>query len=129
MAMATTPTAAITGLSDKTLNRLRELRRLNIDSAKGFEECAELVKDHGVKKAFGEMARERREQAQVLATQIEWNDKTTDPGVSTIRSGSTAAAALASSRVRMANRRTKFSKKVMKRFVLFRTAVACPPKA
>lgn len=78
MSMATTQNSAIIGLTDETLNKLRELRRMNVDSAKGFEECAELVGDHGVKKAFGELARERREHAQALTTQIEWNDDDTE---------------------------------------------------
>lgn len=68
-------TTATLGLKDKTLEQLRELRQLNVDSAKGFEECAELVKEHGLKQAFSEIAHTRREQAQTLATQIEWNDE------------------------------------------------------
>lgn len=73
MSTSTTQSTAIMGLSDQTLDKLRELRRMNIDSAKGFEECAELVEDHGVKKAFTELAAERRQLAQALAAQIEWN--------------------------------------------------------
>ncbi|WP_146396609.1 PA2169 family four-helix-bundle protein [Pseudobythopirellula maris] len=65
---------AVVGLKDETLSKLRELRRLNVDSAKGFEECAAIVKNPTLKDAFTGIARDRREQAEVLATQIEWND-------------------------------------------------------
>lgn len=66
---------ALIGLSDQTLAKLRELRQLNVDSAKGFEDCADLVDGHGIKQVFVEVAHERRQHAQALATQIEWNDQ------------------------------------------------------
>jgi len=67
-------TGLVLGLKEDTLNLLRELRSLNVDSAKGFEECAELVKDNGLKEAFTEIAHARRENAHVLGNQIEWNE-------------------------------------------------------
>ena len=71
--MATSHTAVL-GLKDEVIDKLRELRRLNIDSAKGFEECADLVDDAALTQAFQTTAHTRREQAQALGTQIEWND-------------------------------------------------------
>lgn len=68
-------TNIIVGLKAETLDKLRKLRRLNVDSAKGFEECAEMVSDNLIKQAFSKIARSRREHAQVLAAQIEWNDE------------------------------------------------------
>lgn len=65
---------AIVGLHEETLEKLRDLRRMTVDSAKGFEECAELVKDHGYKEAFAEFAAERREMAEALGAHIEWNE-------------------------------------------------------
>lgn len=65
----------VMGLSDKTLKQLRELRQLNVDSAKGFNECAELVDDQRVKSAFTEIAKSRLEKADDLGKQIEWNDE------------------------------------------------------
>jgi uncharacterized protein (TIGR02284 family) len=71
--MATTQKAVV-GLADETLDKLRELRRLNVDSAKGFEESAGLVDHNVLKQVFTEIAHERRDQARVLAEQIEWNE-------------------------------------------------------
>lgn len=73
--MAISEKTAIVGLKDETLNKLRELRRLNVDSAKGFEDCADLVDNAMLKGVFTGIARIRREQAQILAAQIEWNDE------------------------------------------------------
>lgn len=70
MATCTTNNSAVAELTDETVEKLRELRRLNIDSAKGFEECAELVKEHGVKQAFTEIAKTRLEQADELAKHV-----------------------------------------------------------
>ncbi|MEO0530809.1 MAG: PA2169 family four-helix-bundle protein [Planctomycetota bacterium] len=64
---------AVMGLSDTTLAKLRELRQFNVDSAKGFNECADLVSNDRVKSAFTEIAKTRLENADQLATQIEWN--------------------------------------------------------
>lgn len=72
--MSTTATQSTAGLSDDTLDKLRELRRLNVDSAKGFQESAELVKDHGIKQAFLEFAEQREQQAEELAKHVAWND-------------------------------------------------------
>ncbi|TWT85964.1 hypothetical protein Pla123a_07720 [Posidoniimonas polymericola] len=74
MATITNTNSTTADLTDETVEKLRELRRLNIDSAKGFEECAELVKDHGVKEAFSEIAKTRREQAETLATHVEFSE-------------------------------------------------------
>lgn len=72
--MATTG-SAIVGLKEETLDQLRELRQVNVDSSKGFEECSEIVKDTGLKRLFENLAEERRTQAKELETQIEWNDQ------------------------------------------------------
>ena len=69
-------TGVLLGLSDETIELLRELRCLNLDSAKGFEECAKLVSDSTLKSAFEEISHTRRKYAHVLGTQIEWNDET-----------------------------------------------------
>jgi len=66
--------SAVVGLSDATLDKLRELRRLNVDSAKGYEEIAELIKKPEIQAAFTAIAVERAEQAAALATQITWNE-------------------------------------------------------
>ncbi len=66
---------AIVGSSEETLEKLLELRQLNIDSAKGFEECGELVKNDRYKKTFLDIASTRRHQAEVLGDQIEWDDE------------------------------------------------------
>lgn len=64
---------AIVGLSDTTLTKLRELRRLCVDSSKGFEECAELTKSAGLKSLFLALADERRGMDAELERQIDWN--------------------------------------------------------
>lgn len=65
---------AVIGLKDETLDKLRQLRRLNVDSAKGYEECCKLIDDERYQSAFRHIAHSRRDQAQALATQIEWNE-------------------------------------------------------
>lgn len=72
----TTNEHAVLGLTERTLKELRELRQLNIDSAKGLEECCALIKNDKLRFIFRDIAHERREQAQVLASQIEWNNAT-----------------------------------------------------
>ena len=67
--------SAIVGLSETTLTKLRELRRLCVDSSKGFEECAELAKSPGLKSLFLAIADERRGMDAELERQIEWNDQ------------------------------------------------------
>lgn len=67
--------SAIVGLKEETVEKLRELRQINVDSSKGFEECSELVKDAALKRLFENLAEERRTQAKELETQIEWNDQ------------------------------------------------------
>ena len=67
--------SAIVGLSDETLTKLRELRRLCVDSSKGFEETAELTASAGLKSLFLAIADERRGMDAELERQIEWNDK------------------------------------------------------
>ena len=67
--------SAIVGLSEATLTKLRELRRLCVDSSKGFEECAELAKSAGLKSLFLAIADERRGMDAELERQIEWNDQ------------------------------------------------------
>ncbi len=69
------PDTAIVGLSDTTLSKLRELRRLCVDSSKGFEECAELTESAGLKSLFLSIADERRGMDAELERQIEWNDE------------------------------------------------------
>lgn len=72
--MSSIGSTAVVGLDESTLDKLRELRRLNVDSAKGFDECAQIVKDEGLKRVFTEYARQRANQANALATHIEWNE-------------------------------------------------------
>jgi uncharacterized protein (TIGR02284 family) len=67
--------SAIVGLSEATLTKLRELRRLCVDSSKGFEECAELATSAGLKSLFLAIADERRGMDAELERQIEWNDQ------------------------------------------------------
>lgn len=67
--------SAIVGLSETTLSKLRELRRLCVDSSKGFEECSELAKSPGLKSLFLAIADERRGMDTELEQQIEWNDQ------------------------------------------------------
>lgn len=66
------------GVSESTLNKLRELRRLCVDSSKGFEECAELSERPGLKTLFREFAEERRELDAELEQQIAMADKAED---------------------------------------------------
>lgn len=72
--MSATHTAVL-GLNDATVNKLRELRRLCVDSSKGFDECAELIKSPSLKELFLRLAEERRRMDQELENQIEWNDQ------------------------------------------------------
>ncbi|WP_419184521.1 PA2169 family four-helix-bundle protein [Botrimarina mediterranea] len=53
---------------------MRELRRLCVDSSKGFEECAELTDSAGLKSLFIAIADERRGLDAELERQIEWNE-------------------------------------------------------
>jgi uncharacterized protein (TIGR02284 family) len=64
---------AIAGLSDTTLTKLRELRRLCVDSSKGFDECAEVTSSAGLKSLFLAIADERRGMDAELERQIDWN--------------------------------------------------------
>jgi len=66
--------SAIIGLKEDTIEKLRELRRLNVDSAKGFKECADLIADAALKSAFESIAQERSGQADSLGHHVEWNE-------------------------------------------------------
>lgn len=71
--------SAIVGLKEETVEKLKELRQINVDSAKGFQECAELVDDIQLKGLFTELGVERSDQAKVLETQIDWNENDIHP--------------------------------------------------
>lgn len=57
-------------LGDATIARLRELRQLCVDSAKGYDECAELTKLPELRATFTKLAAERADQAAALGAHI-----------------------------------------------------------
>lgn len=63
-----------TQLTDDAISRIRELRRLNVDSAKGFEECAGIVQNMAISSAFVDIASRRRAQAEELGQLVAANE-------------------------------------------------------
>lgn len=76
----TSNTTNTTRQNEHTSDILQELLCLNIDSAKGYEECAELTKDHGLIATFSEIAHQRRENAQVLKSHSSSSSNDSDQG-------------------------------------------------
>ena len=62
-----------TELHRDTLEKLKLLVRINIDSEKGLEEACHGVDDNLVATLFVELGRERAKNAHELQTYIEWN--------------------------------------------------------
>lgn len=60
-------------LDDSTISKLQKLIRYNIDSSKGFRECAEDVNDPALSQLFRDLAMEREQNSEVLQTYVEWN--------------------------------------------------------
>ncbi len=60
-------------LNSKTVKKLQELIRINIDSYDGFRESAEEVKDSRIATLFRELARERSALATELQDYVEQN--------------------------------------------------------
>ncbi|MGL4512255.1 MAG: PA2169 family four-helix-bundle protein [Lacipirellulaceae bacterium] len=58
------------GLNEAVLGKLRELRRLCVDSSKGFEQCAELTDRVGMQAVFLALADDRREMDAELELEI-----------------------------------------------------------
>jgi uncharacterized protein (TIGR02284 family) len=64
-----------TNLDDKTVGRLNDLIRINIDSHKGFSEAAAVVDDPQIKTRFLQFARERLSNAEELKKYVAWNNE------------------------------------------------------
>jgi uncharacterized protein (TIGR02284 family) len=65
----------IDDMSTETVNKLQDLVRINIDSAKGFEEAAEKLDNLTVAESFRRLAEERRLQANELGNYVRRNDE------------------------------------------------------
>lgn len=62
-------------LEKKTIEKLQDLIRINIDSFKGFKSAAETVDDGGLRQIFSEYAAQRRQNAAELRSYVEMNDE------------------------------------------------------
>lgn len=60
-------------LSDRTVDVLQQLARLNIDSAKGFEEVSEALGDGYVSQVCSQLSAEREQQARELSEYVQWS--------------------------------------------------------
>ncbi|MGV3485697.1 MAG: PA2169 family four-helix-bundle protein [Planctomycetaceae bacterium] len=60
-------------LSDRSVNKVQELIRANIDSFDGLEDAAELITDRRVADLFRSIADERSTFASELQEWVEWN--------------------------------------------------------
>lgn len=74
--MATTETT--TTLNEKTLDKLRDLVRINEDSARGFEESADMVDNEQLKRLFTELSVQRGRFAEQLMQYVEMNGEDAD---------------------------------------------------
>lgn len=61
------------GLSERTVNKVQELIRANIDSFDGLEDAAELINDERLAQLFRSIADERSTFASELQEYVEWN--------------------------------------------------------
>ncbi len=65
----------VTNLEPKTIDRLQNLIRINIDSSKGFEKAASEIEHSGTADLFRRMATERRAFAEELRRYVRMNDE------------------------------------------------------
>lgn len=68
-------------LSEKTIDKLQELVRINIDSDQGFSEAAEQIEDLTVASLFRELGSQRAQNSAQLQEYVAWNgEKPVDDG-------------------------------------------------
>lgn len=72
----------ITNLNDNTLSRIEDLVRINMDSASGFNEAADVVENTSLKTLFHMLAVQRQRYAEELRQYVELNDEDADIGES-----------------------------------------------
>lgn len=65
-----------TTLTDKTVEKLQDLVRMNIDSFEGLIDAADAISDPRVECVFREVAAERSRFAEELKMYVEWNGDT-----------------------------------------------------
>lgn len=68
----------ITNLNEETIDRIKDLVRINQDSAEGFAEAAEVVENEDLKGLFSLMAGERQQFANELRSYVILNDEDGD---------------------------------------------------
>ncbi len=62
-----------TNLNDKTITKLQQLIRANIDSYDGFREAADQIEDANIATLFRQLAEERSNLATQLQQHVQWN--------------------------------------------------------
>lgn len=68
----------ITNLNDDTLARIKDLVRINLDSASGFNEAADVVEDISLTSLFNILAVQRQRYAEELGQYVQINDDDAD---------------------------------------------------
>lgn len=68
----------ITNLNEETIDRIKDLVRINQDSAEGFAEAAEVVENEDLKGLFSLMAGERQQFANELRSYVILNEEDGD---------------------------------------------------
>ena len=62
-------------MTEKTVEQLQDLIRINIDSCRGFEQAAETIESRSIANLFGQMAKDRRGHADQLRRLVELTDE------------------------------------------------------
>ena len=65
-----------TDLNKKTVEKLQDLIRINLDSENGFSEAANDIDDNMIARMFTELGRQRASNAKELQNYVSWNGET-----------------------------------------------------